>query len=170
MMMLPRLRQLALGVLALAGPSAAFAQPSGVVVTGPLAVGAPALGWPVLAVLALALATGALLMLRRVPQSGARAIAVLGLVLAAASGRAAVLSVIIEGDECNRVNQETYSPTREILLQNQCANSVRILDLELDCSEFDRAQQGSEAAPPPPCEVGLIIPAGDSCALPTCEA
>jgi hypothetical protein len=168
-MMMPRkLRQLALGGLVVAGPSAASAQISASVTTGPLAVGAPALGWPVLVVLAVVLASAAILMLRRVPRSGARVVAVLALVLAAAAGRAAVLSVIVSGDECGRVSEEAYSPENEIILENQCPNSVRILDLQLSCSDA----HGGEASQAgiPACEIGLVVPAGESCELPICQS
>ncbi|MDX2166324.1 MAG: hypothetical protein SF182_04650 [Deltaproteobacteria bacterium] len=169
-MMLRRLEQLAIGVLAVVAPAAAVAQVSGSVITGPLAVGAPALGWPALAVLTIGLAAGALLMMRRVPRSAARVIAGLALVLAAAAGRAAVLSVIISGDECHRVTKENYSPVSEIILQNQCANPVRILDLQLSCIDAMGAQEPSEAIPFPPCEIGLTLPAGESCELPLCQS
>jgi hypothetical protein len=167
-MMMPRkFRQLAVGILAVAGPSAASAQLIGAVTTGPLAVGAPALGGPVLAVLALALAAGAVLMLRRA-QSGARVIAMLALLLAAAAGRAAVLSVIVEGDECGRITTQEYSPTSEILLINQCDNSVRVLDIQLICTDAVSEPDPIEAAPTPPCEIGLVLSPGDDCALPLC--
>lgn len=161
-----KLRQLALGGLALAAPAAAFAQPTGSVITGPLAVGAPALGWPVLVVLAVALAAGAIVMLR-VPRSAARVAAALALVLAAGAGRAAVLSVIISGDECHRITQETYSPLTEALLENQCNNSIRVIDLQLDCLDGG-SEEANQAAPVPACEVGLILASGDLCELPIC--
>src|SRR5689334_20396299 len=118
-----RLRQFAVGVLAIATPLTASAQVSGSVTVGPLAVGAPALGWPALGALTIALALGAVVLPRRSSQPAARLLGVVALVLTAAVGHAAVANVIITADECRQVTQETYPALPNVELQSQCPNA-----------------------------------------------
>jgi len=166
-MMLRRLRQLAVAITAITAPVTVSAQDGGSVTVAPLGAGVPALGWPALGALAIALAVGAVLMLRRSRQPGARLLGVVAMVLTAAIGQAAITSVTISGDECHQVTQESYPPVKDVELQSQCPNPIRIIDLQLNC---DRAvsEPPVESVPVAPCEVGLIIPPGGSCELPGC--
>ncbi len=165
-MTLRKLRQLAAGIAAITAPLTASAQDGGTVIVAPFAAGAPALGWPALGVLAIALAAGAMLMLRRAGQPGTRLLGVVAVLLTAAVGHGAANNVIISGDECHQRTQESYPPLKNVDLQNECPNPIRIIDLQITCSSMDEVP--AEAAPDPLCEVGLVVPPGGVCRLPAC--
>lgn len=165
--MLRRLRQLAVGIAGITAPLTVSAQDGGSVTVAPLAAGAPALGWPALGALAIALGVGAVLMLRRSRQPGARLLGVVAMVLTAALGHGATANVIISGDECHQVTQESYPPLKNVELQSQCPNPIRIIDLQLNCNRAE-GEPPVETVPDAPCEVGLIVHPGGSCQLPAC--
>ena len=167
-MLLGRLRALAIAITAIAAPVAAFAQPANTVTVEPVAAGAPVLGWPGLGVLVLALTVGAVLILRRADRSAARAVGVVTLLLSVAVAYASVSNVTIGGDECHRVTQKSYPEFDSPDLENQCANPIRIIALQLDCDTAKATAPVPDGAGPA-CEIGLIIPPGSSCQLPTCS-
>lgn len=167
--MLRRLRQLAVGIAGLTAPLTVSAQGIGSVTVAPLGAATPALGLPALGALALALALGGFVMLRRSGHTGARVLGVLALVLAAAVGHAAVSNVIISGDECHQLTQEDYAPLANVELQSECANPIRIVDVHLTCSAPGSEASG-QSVPNPQCEVGLVVPPGTACELPSCES
>jgi hypothetical protein len=164
-MLLGRLRALAIAITA---PVPTFAQPANTVTVEPVVSGAPLLGWPGLGVLVLALTVGAVLILRRSDRSSARAVGLVTLLLTAAVAYAGVSNVTISDDECHHVTQKSYPQFDSPDLENQCANPIRIIDLQLNCD-------ASKITAPVPdgagraCEIGSIIPPGSSCQLPTCS-
>jgi len=164
--MLRRVRQFAVGIAGITVPLAVSAQDGGSVTVAPLVAGAPVLGLPALGVLAIALAVGAVFMLRRSRRPGARLVGVVAIMLTAAVVHGAVTNVIISGDECHQVTQESYEPFKNVELQSQCSNPIRIVDVQITCTIEGEAPVESVAAPP--CEVGLIVPPGGSCQLPGC--
>jgi hypothetical protein len=165
--MLRRLRQLAVAIAAITAPLTVSAQDGGSVTVAPLAAGAPVLGWPALGALAIALAVGAVLMLRRSRQPVAQTLGLVTLVLTAAVGYAAITNVIISGDECHQVTQKSYPPLKNVELQSQCPNPIHIIDLQLNCNRAE-GEPPVQSVPDAPCEVGLIVPPGGSCQLPEC--
>jgi hypothetical protein len=163
---LRRLRQLVVVVSAIAAPLTVSAQDVGSVTVAPLSAAAPALGWPGLGALAIALAAGAVLMLRRSRPLVAQTLGLVTLALTAAVGDAALPNVIISGDECHRVTEKSYQPLKSVELESACANPIRIIALELNCDRTGEAPV--ESLSDSLCEVGLIVPPGGSCHLPSC--
>ena len=167
-MLLGRLRALAVAVTAITASIPALAQPENTVTVGPVAAGAPALGLPGLGVLVLALTVGAVLILRRSDRSAARAVGLVTLLLTAALAYAGVSNVIISDDECHHVTQKSYPQLENPDLENQCPNPIRIIDLQLNCDSAKTVAPVPDGAGPA-CKIGLIIPPGSSCQLPTCS-
>ena len=167
MVLLRRLRQSAVAVTAITASSTVSAQDMASVTVAPLAAGAPALGWPGLAVLAIALAVGAILMLRRSRPLVAQTLGLVTLALTAAVGDAALPTVIISGAECHQVTEKSYEPLKSLELKSECSNPIRIVALTLNCDRAD-GEAPAEPVSDSLCEVGLIISAGGSCHLPSC--
>jgi hypothetical protein len=167
MVLLRRLRQSAVAVTAITVSSTVSAQDMASVTVAPLAAGAPALGWPGLAVLAIALAVGAVLMLRRSRPLVGQTLGLVTLALTAGVGDASQPAVIISGAECHQVTEKSFQPLKSLELESECSNPIRIVALTLNC-EGAEGEAPAEPVSDSPCEVGLIIPAGGSCHLPSC--
>ncbi|MGH7788625.1 MAG: hypothetical protein ACRERC_17270 [Candidatus Binatia bacterium] len=108
-----------------------------------------------------------MLTLRRSHPPGARLLGVVALVLTAAVGHGAVATVTISDDECREVTQEIYAAHGDTELQSQCPNLIRIIALALDCNP-SACEPPTESATGIGCEVGLTVPPGGSCELPSC--
>ena len=132
--MLRRFGQLAVGIAGITAPLTVSAQDGGSVTVAPLVAGAPVLGLPALGALAIALAVGAVLMLRRSRRPGARLLGVVAVVLTAAVVHGAITNVMISDDECHQVTQKSYAPLKNVELQSQCSNPIHIVDLQLTCT------------------------------------
>ncbi len=165
----------ALAFLAASAPTAVLAQ-TGMVTTSPLAQPVPAMG---LVALAITIATLAFVAARRL-RLGPAAASVLALTLltiGAAGGYAGVsTSVIISGAECNKPTTEAYALDVPAMLLNQCPNSIQIDAIDASCNYCETLPgTACEAVVPQPplssmtlCEAGVVIPAGQTCELPTC--
>jgi len=154
-------------------PLAALAQgPVNTVTTGPVSP-APALGMPVLAALAVALAGFALYRLRR--RAGGRVVAfgVIAAMIAAAgvsyAGSMTMINkIMISGAECMMRTTNTYdqSPTN---LMSQCPNLIQILDIRFGCTDQTGTNGPSPQVPSLPlCRIGDTLADGAECRLPIC--
>ncbi|HYD50080.1 MAG TPA: hypothetical protein VEB21_17105 [Terriglobales bacterium] len=147
-------------------PLAASAQEA-VVITAPLAVGvgAPAVGFPMLATLAVLLAAAALYALRK---KSARSLAMLiGLAL---SGAVAIAYagggvITLQGPDCSERAIHPYNPSSFNTLRNECTNPMQVVEIEVDCS--DEVPEGS-SVPLPLCTEGMVLNNGQECTLPGC--
>jgi hypothetical protein len=96
----------------------------------------------------------------------ARTLGRVALALTAAVGDASTPSVVISGDECHRVTEKSYEPLKSLQLESECSNPIRIIALTLDCERADGEAPADTTDVL--CEVGLIVPPGGSCFLPSC--
>jgi hypothetical protein len=148
-------------------PHAVAAQADGLVTVGPLIAGAPALGMVGLGLLAAALAIGAAVMLRRSHPRTTAALALLAVSTTSAVVYASAVHLIISGDECGQITQKSFSPLTSVVLESQCPNPIRIVDLEIDCTDIEHGEE-TQLPPVQPCEVGVILEPGEECQLPSC--
>lgn len=155
-----------LSAVAMLVPFAASAQNGGSVTVAPFGTAAPAVAWPSLILLALLLGAVAFFILRRSRAVGATAVIMLALGAAIGVGYAAVLTVVVSGDECHEVTVKTYDSTADVDLVSECPNPIRIIELELHCNGHN---DGLGEVPVPDCEVGLVLNNGESCNLPSCD-
>lgn len=162
-----KLRLLQIGLFAL--PSTVLAQPSGFVTVAPLGTAAPALGWLSLAVLALALAGGAFVLLRRAPAMARNAAVVLTIVGFGVTAYSAVVTIVISDDQCHEETLRGYnaSPGNETTLSNACPNAIRIVDIELTCTAPGEGAGGGAALAS--CDVDQLLVADEECFLPLCD-
>jgi Pretoxin HINT domain len=165
-MMLRRLLNAVVTLATLVAPLAAVAQlvPTGSVTTAPLGAAAPAMGMPLLALLAVVLAGGGAYLLRRAARG---AIAKVGFVAAltalAGLGYAFIpsgITITIDGAECGMQTVHPFNPLNENTLVSHCPNRIQIISIQGSCT-FDPSGPG-------PCSVGQVLADGDSCMLPTC--
>ncbi|MDX2167435.1 MAG: hypothetical protein SF182_10245 [Deltaproteobacteria bacterium] len=166
-MSIRRLGQVSLAIAGIMLPHAVAAQADGLVTVGPLIAGAPVLSMVGLGMLVLALVIGALAMLRRAHPLTMVVLAPIVVAGVSAVGYAAAVNLIVSGDECGQITQKSFSPLDIVLLESQCPNSIRIVDLEINCGDV---AHGEPAQPPavPLCEVGLVVGPGEMCQLPSC--
>jgi hypothetical protein len=144
------------------------AQDAGSVTVAPISAGAPALGWPGLGVLTIALALGGFLILRRSRPLMAQTLGVVTLALTAAIGHAGLPNVTISGAECHQVTEKSFDALNKFLeLESECSNPIRIVALTLNCERAE-GEIPVEPVSDSLCEVGLIVPPGGSCNLPSC--
>jgi hypothetical protein len=166
----------AAGVGLLVAPLAALAQPeTGAVTTSPLPQQAPALGMPLLAILAVALTAITVYRLRR---AAAGRIVGLGLVAAmtvlAGIGYAVMQTITITGADCAKQTVSPFFPLEgETLLTSECPNLIRIVDIQDSCdgsvvSPNAETGMGSAANDVAECSIGQILANGNTCALPGC--
>ncbi|HVN84684.1 MAG TPA: hypothetical protein VMW17_07555 [Candidatus Binatia bacterium] len=127
-------------------------QTTGTVTIGPTQQ-APTLSFSLIALLAVALAGVALYRLRvRGP-----IIALVLIVVLAATGYARLAMIRITGGECAMETMHMFLPGQMVMCE--CSNGIRILDIQLAC-DINR--------PPNPCMVGEVLMNGQSCTLPEC--
>ena len=147
-------------------PLSLSAHNGGSVVVGPIGASAPALGMPLLAILAMLLTVTAVVFLRRPRSVLSHALVVLALMLTATVGLSLIPTVVVSGDECNEITQKSYdSSSPSVALLSECPNPIRIIELDLNCHHSDCEQA---ELPPTSCEVGLVLNPGQICQLPTC--
>ena len=162
----------AFGVLGV--PLPAWADPTGSVTTGPIQQ-APALGIPVLVLLAVALTAITVYRLRR---TGGRRMVGLGLVatvtLLAGIGHAIIPIITITGMDCAKQTVSVFDPLAgETLLTSDCPNPIRIVDIQVSCNEkvvAPGAQTGIGGAANDvvECSIGQVLANGNTCSLPGC--
>jgi hypothetical protein len=155
-----RLFQVIVGLATLMGPLAAVAHAefSGTVTTAPY-LGAPAMGMPLLALLAVLLAGfGAYLLRRR--RCGVVAKVALAAALTALAGLAyATDGVTIEGADCGMRTVHPFIPVGVHILTSNCPNAIQILSITVNCDDPN---------PSTPCTVGQVLTQGQRCNLPAC--
>lgn len=162
-MILRRLLHIIVALATLVAPLAAVAHAEfiGSVTTAPVIVSsAPAVGMPLLALLAVMLAGGGAYLLRR---AAGGAIAKVGLVaaLTALAGLAYAFPNLIpvEGAQCRMQAVQTFDPFSLNTLVSHCPNQIRIISIQVTCED---------PPSPSPCSVGQVLANGDACTLPTC--
>lgn len=162
-MILRRLLQVVVALATLVGPLAAVAHAlfTGSVTTVPY-VSAPAIGMPLLALLAVALAGGGAYLLRR---AGRGAIAKVGFVaaLTALAGLAYANGtglITIAGAQCGMQAVNEFDPSTAHTLVSNCPNPIQIVSIQWNCED---------PAGPAPCSEGQVLNNGDSCSLPICK-
>lgn len=156
------------GLLATAPLSAMAAT----VTVAPATAAAPAIGAPMLALSALAMATAAVFLLRRSRTAVATLAGILALTgsLVAAHKAWAVNTVLIDGEDCIGKNTYEYNGSSGATnLVSLCDGPMRIVALA-PCEE-----QGGEAPlgtprseSPTMCEVGMVLQEEEGCRLPLC--
>jgi hypothetical protein len=148
---------------AMLGPFVTVAHASignGTVTTAPYRVAAPAIGMPLLAVLAVMLVGIGTYVLRRT-RGRAVAMVALGAALTALAGLTyAIDGVIIEGADCGMVTVHQFSLIGVHTLTSACPNAIQILSIEFDCAD---------PPGPSPCTEGQVLTQGQSCDLPECS-
>lgn len=155
-------------------PLAALAQPAtGAVTTSPIQQ-APALGMPVLVLLAVALTAITVYRLRR---TGGRRILGLGLVavvtVLAGLVYAFLPTITISGADCAKQTVSVFDPlVEETLLTSNCANLIQIIDIQITCDEgavAPNATGGIAGDLFAECFIGQILANGNTCALLGCR-
>jgi hypothetical protein len=146
--------------------TSAFAQGESTVTIAPFGTGAPLLGSATLGLLAIVLAVAGAAILRRRPTALARALGVMAIALSAATAYSALPEVVISGDECHQVTQELYVGRDSVLLRSECPNPIRVVAINLSCSDAHSAAAVEKID----CSVGLVIPPGETCLLPSCPS
>ena len=162
----------AFGVLGV--PLAAWADPTGSVTTSPIHQ-APALGMPVLVLLAVALTAITVYRLRR---TGGGRIVGLGLVAAvtllAGLVYAFIPMITISGADCAKQTVSVFDPLEEeTLLTSNCPNQIQITNIQLVCDEdvvSPNAGGGSAGVDAvAECFIGQVLANGNTCALLGCR-
>lgn len=138
------------------------------VTTGPLGAEAPAIGLPMLVLLALALGGAAMFVLRRSSAKSMAAGAMVA-VLGVAAGLVYATSAIVEvsGTECEMVTVQAFSTDVNTNLKNSCPNPIRIISIDVSCTDRDVFGESS-ATPPAPCSEGQVLTTNQYCRLPRC--
>jgi len=155
-------------VAALVVPLPALAQGAvNLVTTGPIQQ-APALGMPLLFLLAVALAGLAMYRLRHGVPSRIMAVGfVVAMTVLAGLGYAMMPTITISGGDCMRRTTNPYDLFEHTYLMSACPNMIRILEIQFGCTP-SQPSPGSQSLAIPECEVGQTLANGDECMLPTC--
>ena len=144
-----------------------FAQPvNGSVTTRPLGQAAPALGWPMLILLGIVLASVALYRMRQRKVSSLLTTAAVVLLLGVAGLAYATFSVTISGDKCSQTVTSTFPAMGSAYVLNNCSNEIEIV--EVDCPAAGDVLPDTETggASGLTCTKGLVLPpAVGSCRL-----
>lgn len=155
-------------------PFAAWADPSGSVTTTPIH-DTPALGMPVLVLLAVALTVITVYRLQR--SAGGRIVG-LGLVAAvtllAGLVYAFIPTITISGADCTKQTVSVFDPLdEETLLTSNCPNQIQITDIRLVCDQnvvLPNAGGGSAGVDEfAECFIGEVLANGNTCALLGCR-
>jgi hypothetical protein len=153
-------------VSAVTTPFAVLGQPdTGSVTVAPLGTAAPTIGTAMLGVLAVVLAVGAFLVLRR-----RAATMTAGFVAVALSATVALMTyaagatTIVMGVDCTKPTTFIYNPTGDQRLQSACARAIEVVDLTLECNFKDTLAEVI-----PSCVIGLVLQPGEECSLQTCD-
>jgi len=149
-------------------PLAVLAQPpdTGSVTVAPLGTAAPTIGAAMLGVLAVVLALGAFLVLRR--RSSAMTAGFVAVVLSttlAVMTYAAGDTIIVMGNDCTQQTRFEYNPTGDQRLRSACTAPIKIVDLEIQCD-----LEETPGEPLQDCVLDLILKPGDECRLETCDS
>lgn len=162
-----RSRHVVVALATLVAPLAAVAQPvtAGSVTTAPLST-VPAMGMPLLALLVIVLAGAGAYFLRR---AGGGAIAQAGFVaaLTALAGLAYAIPpnpIPVEGDQCRMQTVQPFNPSEPNMLVSHCPQPIQIISVDVSCGTL-----GIPHYPRNPCEMGQVLPRGDTCGLPMCR-
>jgi apolipoprotein N-acyltransferase len=154
-------------------PLAALAQFPGTVITSPLGAAAPAVGMPMLVLLALALSVGAVYVLRRKAASTTARLALVAAAIIVASIAYATIpmpSVVVSGEQCAMRTTQTWNAATPTELDNQCSNALLIEAIATQCPEEDGTMgtAGGKVDALPSCVPGQTLAAGAACDLPVC--
>jgi hypothetical protein len=161
-----RVIQIVVAVATLVGPFAALAQNGDTVTTAPYVVtGAPAMGMPLLVLLAVLLGgVGAYLL--RCTRGGIIAKVGAVAVLTALGGLAYAFlpaSLTVTGAQCQMQTVQSFfgqGGTPQQLL-SQCPNWIQIISIHHSCGTDGHLEPGT-------CKEGELLANGDSCTLPLC--
>ena len=163
-MIIRRLPHAVVALATLVAPLVARAQaaPNGSVTTAPFAPGAPVMGLPVLALLAVVLAGVAAYFLRRATGRGVAGLAVLAVLGGLVGlGYATLPSITIQGAQCATSTTQVYDAFFENTLVSHCPNPISIVSIQQTCTLV--------AGPGGGCRAGQVLTNGASCNLPTCD-
>jgi hypothetical protein len=169
--------QIAAGLGTLVAPLATWAQAttSGFVTTGPLRAPAPALGMPLIVMLAVALAGVAMYRLRRTVGGLVVGFVLVAVTVLAGLGYAIMppLPITISGADCMKATVNVFDPSTEpTTLMSACPNPIQIVDIQISCGRdvFLNSETNTSGAIDmfPLCKKGQILANGDACDLPTC--
>ena len=164
----------------LLAPLATLAQPqTGSVTTRPLAQQAPALGLPLLAILAVALLAIAVYRLWRANRGPILGLGfVVTMTLLAGIGYALVMvqTITIAGAACGNPTVSAFNAFSQTRLKSACVNPIQIVDIQspcdggTECTVSPNAVScvGSAASDGTECTIGLILGDGNTCELPIC--
>lgn len=145
------------------------ADPMNMVTTRPLAQHAPAVGLPLIFLLAVVLAGVTVYRLRRVAVGrviGAALIAAwIGL---AGLGYAVIDTLHINGTACMQQTASPYATMTTTNLQNDCPNDILIVDIQFACTSDTLPDQETGGASVPSCVRGNALQNGQICRLPLC--
>ncbi|HVO25988.1 MAG TPA: hypothetical protein VMW56_20405 [Candidatus Margulisiibacteriota bacterium] len=144
-----------------------FAASAGTVTTVPLGAAAPALGLPMLGLLAVALSVGAVHVLRRKAASATAKLAVVAVVISlAGAAYAPIPTVVVSNEQCTVRTTQMWDSSNPAVLENRCSN-----DLVIEAIMACEPGLGSAAVVDelPVCVVGQILAADGACDLPVCD-
>jgi hypothetical protein len=170
-MMLRRSLPVTAALATLVAPFAALAQATGSVTTDPVRL-APALGLPLIVLLAVLLAGVAVFRLRRATAGPIARIALIATVTVLAGvGYATLTTITISGVDCTKQTVHLYDPTGSpVTLMNDCVTPITIDDITTSCIAGPISPSSpTEPTRLPPCEVGQTLPSGADCSLPNCR-
>ena len=160
-----RVLQVVVAVGTLVGPLAVVAHADlfGTVTTAPVGMPAPAMGMPLLVLLAVLLAGAGAYLLRRTGGGVIAKVAVVAALaalagLAYANGGMGTIYTVA-GPDCGIAKTFTFDPLGPNELLSNCPNPIRIIAIQLDCNAPD---------PPGECTVGQVLSNGQFCTLPEC--
>lgn len=145
-------------------PVAAWAQ-SAIVVTVPAGQAVPTLGALALVFLAVALAAGAMYVMRRAQVGSLAQVALVAAIATITTvGYGSMANVVVSGGECSVRTEHEFNPNEPTLLENDCAGSIRIDSIEYFCEGGNESIAGGDDHLLL-CEEGLVLPPNGSCSL-----
>jgi len=151
-------------VTTLLTPLAALA---GTITTSPLGAAAPAIGMPMLVLLALVLSVGAVYVLRRKAASATARLAGMAAVIIVAGIAYATTNVVVSGAQCTMRTTQMWNAIYPKMLENQCSNALLLEVIDPDCN-FLTGSAGAPLDSFPSCVMGQTLAAGAICHLPIC--
>lgn len=155
-------------VATLGSPLVALAAPTGSVTTSPIA-SAPAIALPLLLLLAVVLMGITVYRLRatRIPMVLAAVAVAAALASVAVTHATPGVTIPITDGDCNRTATNPYDPTDFVVVQNQCINPIKIVDVSFSCNPVNASTLVTGDAPAL-CTVGFVLAPKGFCRLPEC--
>ena len=172
-MRLRRLIPIAGALATLVAPLTAAAQGMmGSVTTAPVGQPAPALGMPLLFLLAVVLAGVGVYRMRISAPSSIAMVVLAGVIAVAGLGYADGTALVIRDANCMMRKTATFPLNSFSHLMSECSNPIMIVALDYTCASGDVA--ANTVCPSgivdmlPTCQVGQVLALNESCELPNC--